>query len=151
MGIAFLFGTDGLLLGLTLAHRRISRPEASRDDRNPTAPANPDVSAVIACYNGSEVIGETIEHLAPPHPTREQHRGRLGLLHGRHRLGRSQLRGDGGRREPLQSKQGTEHQPGRPAHNDTEYTLVVDDDTHVGSERLPVELLGPGYAAVAFE
>lgn len=149
VGIAFLFGTDGLLLGLTLAHRRSTPPpEPSGVDRDRDGAANTDVSAIIACYNGSDVIGETIEHLLPHIPAERiivvsdcSTDDTVSVAHG---YGVTVVENRFNRNKALSINRVA------PLIG-TDYTLVLDDDTHVGSDPLPVELLRSGYAAVAFE
>ncbi len=105
VGIAFLLGTDGLLLAFSTG-RRPPTPQQGPVSRQE------DVSAIIACYNGADVIGETLESLLDACCPREHHRG-VGLLHRRH--GRSCTgvrRARGG--EPVQPEQAVERQPGGP-------------------------------------
>ncbi len=141
VGIAFLLGTDGLLLFLAVGRR----PEVPQPG---LAAVRSDVSVIIACYNGSEVIGETLDHLfahvdpenilvvsdTSTDDTAVVARAR-GVRVLENRFNRNKALSVS-RAAPLVT---------------TPYTLILDDDTLVGTDPLPVELLEHGAAAVAFD
>ncbi|HEY6531486.1 MAG TPA: glycosyltransferase [Acidimicrobiales bacterium] len=141
VGVAFLLGTDGLLLVFTAGRRPPSVTQKP-------AVLQPDVSVIIACYNGTEVIGETLEHLlvhvAPENvivvsdcstdDTASVARS-FGVRVVENRFNRNKALSVS-RVAPMLT---------------TPYTLILDDDTLVGTEALPVELLDDGAAGVAFD
>lgn len=141
VGIAFLLGTDGLLLVFATG-RRVPLPSVR------PAVIQPDVSVIIACYNGTDVIGDTLErllpHVAPEHiivvsdcstdDTAAVARS-YGVRVVENRFNRNKALSIN-RVAPMIT---------------TPYTLILDDDTHVGPEALPVELLDHGAAGVAFD
>lgn len=141
VGIAFLLGTDGLLLVFITGRR----PPAVQ----PGEPIlRPDVSVIIACYNGGDVIGDTLDHLFP-HVRPENiivvsdrstdDTAEVARAHGvrvvENRFNRNKALSIS-RAAPMVT---------------TPYTLLVDDDTLLGPEPLPVELLEQGASAVAFD
>lgn len=141
VGIAFMLGTDGLLLVLVAGRRVNEQPTGGVGFRT-------DVSVIIACYNGADVIGRTIEHLLPHVPPRNiivvsdcSTDNTVDVASG---YGVTILENRFNRNKALSINRAA------PMVT-TPYALVLDDDTHVGPEPLPVELLDEGHAAVAFE
>ena len=107
-----------------------------------------DVSVVIACYNGSDVIGETLESLLV-HVPRENiivvsDCSTDDTVAVARAFGVRVVENRFNRNKPLSVSRVA------PMVT-TPYTLIIDDDTHVGSEPIPVELLEQGAAAVAFD
>ena len=141
VGIAFLLGTDGLLLAFSTG-RRPPAPQQGPVSRQE------DVSAIIACYNGADVIGETLEslltHVAPEHIIVVSDCSTDDTAAVARSFGVRVVENRFNRNKPLSVSRVA------PMVNTT-YTLVIDDDTHVGSEPIPVELLEGGAAAVAFD
>ena len=141
VGVAFLLGTDGLLLAFTVGRRPPSPVEAA-----PSLSTN--VTAVIACYNGADVIGDTIAHLLPHVPADRiivvsdsstddtaAVASSFGVRVVENRFNRNKALSIN-RVAPMVT---------------TRYTLILDDDTLLGAEPIPVGLLDDGYAAVAFD
>jgi cellulose synthase/poly-beta-1,6-N-acetylglucosamine synthase-like glycosyltransferase len=141
VGIAFLLGTDGLLLAFSTGRRTpvVSRGPAVRQG---------DVSVIIACYNGSDVIGETLEsllvHVAPENIIVVSDCSTDDTVAVARSYGVRVVENRFNRNKPLSVSRVA------PMVT-TPYTLIIDDDTHVGSEPIPVELLDQGAAAVAFD
>ena len=141
VGIAFLLGTDGLLLAFSTGRRTptVSRGPVTRQD---------DVSVIIACYNGSDVIGETLEsllpHVAPENIIVVSDCSTDDTVAVARSYGVRVVENRFNRNKPLSVSRVA------PMVT-TPYTLIIDDDTHVGSEPIPVDLLAGGAAAVAFD
>jgi cellulose synthase/poly-beta-1,6-N-acetylglucosamine synthase-like glycosyltransferase len=141
VGIAFLLGTDGLLLAFSTGRRTpaVSHGPAVRQD---------DVSVIIACYNGSDVIGETLEsllvHVAPENIIVVSDCSTDDTVAVARSYGVRVVENRFNRNKPLSVSRVA------PMVT-TPYTLIIDDDTHVGPEPIPVELLRQGAAAVAFD
>ena len=106
------------------------------------------MSVIIACYNGSDVIGETLEHLlvhvAPENiivvsDCSTDDTARVARSYGvrvvENRFNRNKALSIS-RVAPMVT---------------TPYTLILDDDTLVGPQPIPVELLDDGAAGVAFD
>jgi glycosyltransferase involved in cell wall biosynthesis len=141
VGIAFLLGTDGLLLAFSTGRRA---PASS-----PGPPVRQeDLSVIIACYNGSEVIGATIEsllvHVAPENIIVVSDCSTDDTVAVARSYGVRVVENRFNRNKPLSVSRVA------PMVT-TAYTLIIDDDTHVGSEPIPVHLLADGAAAVAFD
>jgi glycosyltransferase involved in cell wall biosynthesis len=141
VGIAFLLGTDGLLLAFSTGRR----PPATRP--GPIV-LQQDVSVVIACYNGADVIGETLEsllaHIPPQNIIVVSDCSTDDTVAVARSYGVRVVENRFNRNKPLSVSRVA------PMVT-TPYTLIIDDDTHVGSEPIPVELLDAGAAAVAFD
>ena len=141
VGIAFLLGTDGLLLAFSTGRRL---PVA----RQRSVARQDDVSVIIACYNGSDVIGETLDHLlvhvAPEHIIVVSDCSTDDTAAVARSYGVRVVENRFNRNKPLSISRVA------PMVT-TPYTMVIDDDTHIGPEPIPVELLDQGAAAVAFD
>ena len=141
VGVAFLLGTDGLLLAFSTGRRppAVQQGPVVRQD---------DVSAIIACYNGADVIGETLQsllvHVAPENIIVVSDCSTDDTAVVARTYGVRVVQNRFNRNKPLSVSRVA------PMVN-TRYTLVIDDDTHVGPEPIPVELLEQGAAAVAFD
>jgi glycosyltransferase involved in cell wall biosynthesis len=141
VGIAFLLGTDGLLLVFTSGRRpppAVARPSVRRTD----------VSAVIACYNGADVIGQTLDsllvHLAPENIMVVSDCSTDDTVGVARSYGVRVVENRFNRNKPLSVSRAV-------GMVTTPYTLILDDDTHLGPEPIPVELLDDGAAGVAFD
>jgi cellulose synthase/poly-beta-1,6-N-acetylglucosamine synthase-like glycosyltransferase len=143
VGIAFMLGSDGLLLFVAVGRRDRS---VTSGDRQPAVDS--DVSVIIASYNGAEVVGQTIERVLVHAPqeqvivvsdastddTADVARS-YGVVVIENRMNRNKAFSIS--RAALMVR--------------TEYTLILDDDTLVAPIPLPTDLLRDGYAAVAFD
>jgi glycosyltransferase involved in cell wall biosynthesis len=142
VGVAFLLGTDGLLLAFTFGRRPTDPAPGSK------ASLQSDVSVIIACYNGAEVIGNTIEHLVAHVPLDQiivvSDCSTDDTASVARAYGVSVLENRFNRNKALSINRVA------PMVR-TPYTLILDDDTLIGPEHLPTELLDAGYAAVAFD
>ena len=141
VGIAFLLGTDGLLLVFTAGRRPAAAGAAP-------ATVQPDVSVIIACYNGADVIAETLDHLVvhvrPENIIVVSDRSTDDTAQVARSRGVRVLENRFNRNKALSVSRAA------PLVT-TPYTLIVDDDTLLGPDLLPVELLEQGAAAVAFD
>ncbi len=141
VGIAFLLGTDGLLLVFSTGRRSPATHQGP-------AVRQEDVSVIIACYNGADVIGETLEsllvHIAPENIIVVSDCSTDDTVAVARSFGVRVVENRFNRNKPLSVSRVA------PMVT-TPYTLIIDDDTHVGPEPIPVELLDDGAAAVAFD
>jgi glycosyltransferase involved in cell wall biosynthesis len=141
VGIAFMLGTDGLLLAFSTGRR-------PRTDAREREGLQSDVTVIIACYNGSDVIGATIEslldHVAPENIIVVSDCSTDDTVDVARSYGVRVVENRFNRNKPLSISRVA------PMVT-TPYTMVLDDDTQLGSEPIPVELLDRGAAAVAFD
>lgn len=130
---------DGLILLLHLP-RRASLHKKVR--------FNPDkLTIIIACYNGEQVVGETIRqalvHVAPYNIIVVSDASTDRTVEVAQSMGVRVHQNKRNLNKAL-SISGVMHMV------ETPYTLVLDDDTLIGDTFLPTSLLDDGYAAVAF-
>lgn len=137
--LALTLLTDGIFLVIHLLRKPIKHPQYSCDPSK--------VSAVIACYNGAEEIGQTIEHLKRHIP-----KDQIFIV--------SDASTDNtvavARSYGVRVIENTENvnkafsvSIGVHAVK-TPYVLILDDDVLIGDAVIPTSLLDEGYSAVAF-
>jgi cellulose synthase/poly-beta-1,6-N-acetylglucosamine synthase-like glycosyltransferase len=139
----FVLGTDGIMLALS-----ISRREPTLLDTTDHPLLRDDVSVVIACRNGAEVIGATIErallHVHPENVIVVSDCSTDATSATARSYGVQVVENRINRNKALSIN--------RVAPRiTTRYVVVLDDDTLLAARPLPVALLEQGYSAVAFE
>ncbi len=129
---------DGIKVFIEIYHRAVNRTFSS----NPK-----EVTALIPCHNGAEVLQETIKELLRILP-----KERIIVIDDASTDNTSEVANNTG----VQVFRFDKNKGKVSAINfgiyrvKTKYTLLLDDDTRVGHLRLPTSLLDEGYSAVAF-
>lgn len=102
---------------------------------------------VIACYNGEDVISETIEHVAR-HVPKDQ----ILVVSDASTDRTAEVASIAGVRVIVNEKnQGKAFSINEGvSHVETPYVLILDDDVLIGKATIPTSLLDDGYTAVAF-
>jgi len=131
--------TDGLFILVQVFRRRVDHEYLSCDPKK--------LTILIACYNGADIIGETIEQAKKHVPanqivvvsdastdnTAEIARG----------LGATVIENKINLNKAFSINKAV-------AHVNTPYVLLLDDDVLIGDATIPTNLLDEGYTAVAF-
>lgn len=131
--------TDGLFLLAHLLRRPLKNPTYSFDPRK--------VSAVLACYNGADEIGPTIEQLARHIP-----KNQIIVVSDASTDNTAEVARSYGV-QVIENKENVNKafsiSIGVHAVK-TRYVLILDDDVLIGDAVIPTSLLDDGYSAVAF-
>lgn len=131
--------TDGLF---TFSHLHRRRRAARKTSFNPQK-----LTVVIACYNGADVIEETIRNAAVHVPLDQI----IVVSDASTDNTAEVVRATGARLIINQkNKQKVGSINAAMSYVKTPYVLILDDDTHIGKTFIPTSLLDDGYTAVAF-
>lgn len=137
--IAFSLLVDGIYLALHLYRRGVKHNNLSFD---PTK-----LTVVIACYNGEEVIGETIKnalvHVPPNQIIVVSDASTDNTVETAKSYGVRVIENERNLNKAFSISFVMEHVR-------TPYVLILDDDTLIGKTFIPTSLLDEGYDAVAF-
>jgi cellulose synthase/poly-beta-1,6-N-acetylglucosamine synthase-like glycosyltransferase len=131
--------TDILYLCLHLFRKPAKHPETSFDPSK--------LTIVIACYNGEDIIGETIEGALKHVPAQQ-----IAVVSDASTDKTAQKAYEYGVRVYVNRRNVNKAFSISSVMRwvDTPYVLILDDDTLIGKTFIPTSLLDEGYAAVAF-
>ncbi len=137
--LIFSLLTDGIFILLQLLRKRVKHKSLLF---NPTK-----VTAVIACYNGSDVIGDTIINLKKRLPA-----GQIIVVSDASTDNTESIARSLGVRVVVNEKNLGKVLSINRAIKEvaTPYVLIMDDDVLIGESVIPTNLLDEGYTAVAF-
>ncbi len=131
--------TDGIFILLQVFRRKVDHPNVECDPKK--------LSIVIACYNGADVIEETINHAKRHIPASQiivvSDASTDNTAEVARNLGVSVIVN-----ETNLSKVFSINKAMKSVH--TPYVLLLDDDVLIGDAIIPTSLLDEGYTAVAF-
>jgi cellulose synthase/poly-beta-1,6-N-acetylglucosamine synthase-like glycosyltransferase len=140
IGVVFLSAsTDGFFLLLNVFRKSKKLSNLSFD---PTK-----LSILIACYNGEQIIGETIRQVLTKVPKEQvfvvsdASTDQTGVVV--KQWGVNLIENEVNKNKALSISHAIEQVK-------TPYVLILDDDTHIESTFIPTSLIDDGYAAVAF-
>jgi glycosyltransferase involved in cell wall biosynthesis len=131
---------DGLFLAIQLTRRPAPKRREVCDPEK--------VSAVIACYNGSDEIGQTIDHLLRQIPAKN-----IIVVSDASTDDTAEVARAKGVRVIINKRNFNKAfsvSIGVHAVR-TPYTLILDDDVLIGKAVIPTNLMDEGYSAVAFD
>ncbi len=140
LGLLFLSAsTDGFILLIHLFRKHVKHKRLSFDPSK--------LTIIIACYNGENVIGETlrqaITHVPPSQIIVVSDASTDNTEEVARSYGVRVFRNEYNLNKALSISNVVKHVK-------TPYTLILDDDTHIEKTFIPTSLLDEGYAAVAF-
>lgn len=131
--------TDGLMLLLHLFRKPVKHKRISFDPKK--------LSVLIACYNGEDVIAETIQHALMKVPAPQIIVASDGSTDRTVEIAKSY----GVTVLDYPDNLSKSFTINRAIHHvKTEYVLLLDDDTLIGHTEIPTSLLDDGYNAVSF-
>jgi|ERR1700693_289095 len=129
---------DGIKVFIEIYHRAVNRTFSS----NPK-----EVTAIIPCHNGAEVLQETIKELLRILPKEQI----IVIDDGSTDNTSEVAKNMGAHVFRFEKNKGKVSAINFGIYRvKTKYTLLLDDDTRIGHLRLPTSLLDEGYSAVAF-
>lgn len=132
--------TDGAFLLMHLVRRPVKKRRYEVDKSK--------VSAVIACYNGADEIGETIEHLLHQIPRKQifivSDASTDNTVEVAKSYGVNVIKNKRNLNKAFSVSVGVHYVK-------TPYVLILDDDVLIGNTTIPTNLMDEGYSAVAFD
>lgn len=137
--LIFSLLTDGIFILLQLFRRKVKHRAVSLDPKK--------LTIVIACYNGEDVIEETIRQARKHVPAKQilvvSDASTDNTAKVARRMGASVIENEQNLSKVFSINKAM-------SHIKTPYVLLLDDDVLIGDATIPTNLLDEGYTAVAF-